>query len=421
MAREPQLSIDLTQAGIENTALLRHAVRLQWAMRELDQDEDVGFLDLPGRKDLLQEIEAFAKPRRRKFDDIVQFGIGGSSLGGQALCRALLPPRHNDFVSRGTPRFHFADNIDPDSLGALLDYVDPSRTLFHVVSKSGGTLETAAQLHVVREFFSGRRGFRLDRNLVVTTGEKGILRDFAEDAGIPTLMFPENVGGRFSVFTASGLLVPALCGVPVARVLRGARRMNELCRVDAMAGPAGRLAALFYEHDQVNQRPIHVDLIYGDALVTIGDWFAQLWAESLGKKGKGPTPVVARGTTDQHSQLQLYAEGPDDKVYTLIRLRRFQDRLKIARGAVPSEISGRQLSDVFQAEAEGTAEALLSLRRPLVRFDIPKLTPEVIGELLFLRQLQTALAGALYRVNPFDQPGVEAGKKAAERILRGEQ
>jgi len=419
MAKEPQLRIDLTHAAIEHTSLLRHSVRLQWALRELDEDADVGFMDLPGRRDLLREIDSFGGARRGRFDDIVQFGTGGSSLGGQALCQALLPPRHNDFAPKGTPRYHFADNIDPDSLGALLDYVDPVRTLFHVVSKSGGTLETAAQLHVVREFFKGRRGFRPERNFVATTGEKGILRDFASEEGIPTLTFPENVGGRFSVFTASGLLVPALCGVPVRRILSGARRVNPLCHGDAMGGPAGRLAALFYEHDQSGQRPIHVDLIYGDALVTVGAWFAQLWAESLGKKSKGPTPVVARGTTDQHSQLQLYAEGPDDKVYTVIRVQRFADRLKVARGALPPEISGRQLADVFQAGADGTAEALAAQGRPVVRIEVPRITPEVVGELLYLRQLQTVLAGALYRVNPFDQPGVEAGKQAARNILAG--
>ncbi len=167
------------------------------------------------------------------------------------------------------------------------------------------------------------------------------------------------------------------------------------------------------------QRPIHVDFVYADALELSSRWFAQLWAESLGQGGRGPTPVVARGTTDQHSQLQLYADGPDDKLYSVIRVERFRDRVKVARSARPREIAGRQLADILAAEAEGTVEALCARERPLVELRLARITPELVGELLFMRQLQTALAGSLYRVNPFDQPGVEAGKVAAMRILAG--
>ena len=413
-----QLEVSLEHARIADDDLVHYAAGLRSALASLDASEQGGFLRLVGRRDLLREMRRFCAAPPRGLTDVVQLGIGGSSLGGQAICAALLPARHNEFAGRGQLRFHFPDNVDPESFGALLEALDPPRTLVHVVSKSGATLETVAQLHALLEDFR-RRGRRFDRvrNVVVTTGPKGPLRDLARDQGIPVLSFPEEVAGRFSVFTASGLLVPALCGVPIARLLAGARRMDARCREDPLVGPAGRLAALLYEHDQGHDRPIHVDLIYADALALAGAWFAQLWAESLGKDGRGPTPVVARGTTDQHSQLQLYSEGPDDKVYTLIGVGRFRRSVRIARRGAPPEIAGRGLAAVFSAEAAGTLEALVARGRPLVQIRLGRITPELVGELLLMRQLQTALAGSLYRVNPFDQPGVEAGKLAALRIL----
>ena len=220
------------------------------------------------------------------------------------------------------------------------------------------------------------------------------------------------------MFTASGLLVPALCGVPVDRVLRGARRMEAACRDDPSVGPAGRLAALHHLHETAHGRPIHVQLIYADALQSAGEWFRQIWAESLGKRGAGPTPVTARGTTDQHSQIQLYVEGPDDKVYTVVRVARLRAQVKLPGRAQPEEIAGRDLKAVFDAEAQGTLEALREAGRPVVEIGLPRIGPELLGELLLMQQLQTALAGTLRGVDPFTQPGVEAGKRAAMRILR---
>jgi glucose-6-phosphate isomerase len=220
------------------------------------------------------------------------------------------------------------------------------------------------------------------------------------------------------VLTASGLLLPALCGVPVARVLAGARAMEAQCRRQPLLGPAGRLAALYYEHDQKSGRPIHVELIYADALLPLGEWFRQIWAESLGKRGRGPTPLVARGTTDQHSQIQLYVDGPDDKLYTALLVERLRRDLRVPRSAEPDYIRGRTLGAIFAAEARGTLEALIARGRPVIELRLRRITPEAIGGLLLLQQLQTALAGSLYGVYPFDQPGVEAGKQAAARILR---
>ncbi|MBW2415568.1 MAG: glucose-6-phosphate isomerase [Deltaproteobacteria bacterium] len=414
------IEIRLERGGAERNQLTRHAVALTDALAGLDASPGGGFLRVAHERAILREIQAYVRKRPARVTDVVQLGIGGSSLGAQALCAALLHPRHNERARKGELRFHFPENVDPESFGALLEGLNPSSTLVHVVSKSGGTLETAAQLYALLEAFrsSGRR-FSMQRNLVATTGAKGALRDLVDAEEIPSLSFPEDVAGRYSVFTASGLLVPALCGVPVGRVLKGARAMEERCRDGAMGGPAGRLAALHHYHDVERNRPIHVELIYSDALYLCGSWFRQIWAESLGKQGRGPTPVIARGTTDQHSQIQLYTEGPDDKLYTLIRVTRPRRNVRIARGAKPEVLSGRSMAALFDAEAEGTAEALVAEGRPLIDIRLPRVTPDAVGELMMLQQLQTALAGALYRVDPFTQPGVEAGKLAAVRLLTG--
>ncbi len=412
------LDVDLSHARVEDAVLESHGATLRKALHALEEAPEGDFLRVMRGSVLLREIRTYCRKRPRRVTDVVQLGVGGSSLGAQALCAALLKPRYNQVVRMPGLRFHFPDNVDPDGFAALLDELHPRRTLVHVVSKSGGTLETQAQLYALLEWFSRKRKpFPLRENMVVTTGPRGALREFAEREGISMLSFPENVPGRYSVFTASGLLVPALCGVPVGRILTGARRMEASCRDDGVVGPAGRLAALHFVHDRQEGRRIHVELIYADALLLVGDWFRQIWAESLGKEEHGPTPVIARGTTDQHSQLQLYMEGPDDKLYTILRVNRFRSRVRISRHATPDAVGGRELGEIFDAEARGTQQALVEKGRPVVEIRLRRMMPEAIGELLLLQQLQTALAGALYQVDPFTQPGVEAGKVAALRIL----
>ncbi len=411
-----ELRADLRRAGIKRAELQAHAPTLRSARRALYDSAEGEFLRLPHDRRLLQQIRRYSRTLPTGVTDVVQLGIGGSSLGAQALCAALLPPGSN--ARRGVVRSHFPDNVDPERFGALLESLDPRRTLVHVVSKSGKTLETLAQLAALRSSW-GKRA-RLD-HFVVTTEAKSELAEYARKEGIlHVLTFPKHVAGRFSVFTASGLLVPTLCGVNVSRILAGARTMEARCRRDPLAGPAGRLAAIHFLHER-RGRAIHVEMIYADALLRLGDWFRQIWAESLGKAGKGATPVIARGATDQHSQIQLYVAGPDDKLYTLVLVDKLRVRRRITRRAESPVIHGRDLGEILSAEAEGTREALLEANRPLIELHLPRITPEAVGELLLLQQYQTALAGALYGVNPFDQPGVESGKQATLRILKKRQ
>ncbi|MFQ5696753.1 MAG: glucose-6-phosphate isomerase [Myxococcota bacterium] len=409
----PCLEVDVSRSRIPASELRRLQPRLRRAWRALESDPAAGFLELPSRVTPLRQLRAAARDLAG-FRDGVQLGIGGSSLGAQAIYRAL-----SSSASSPGVRLHFADNVDPQSFGALLDSLSPRRTLVHVVSKSGGTLETLAQLRALLRNFSARDPhFRIRRRAIVTTGASGPLREFARREGLRTLDFPEDVGGRFSALTPSGLLLPVLVGIPVQRILRGARDMRARCADAPGAGPAGALAALGWLHDQRHHRPIHVQWIYSDALLPMGEWFRQLWAESLGKGGRGPTPIVARGTTDQHSQLQLHAQGPDDKLYTVLRVARRTRRVPLGPDPGLMDVGVRDLGEIFDAEAGGTVEALVGAGRPVVQLWLERVSPEGLGELLMLQQLQTALAGALYEVDPFDQPGVELGKRAALKILR---
>ncbi len=409
MSRASGIRVNTRGAKIPGSEIDRLAPRLRAARAALLGPPESGCLRVLSAGDMHAEIRSVVRAAPARIRDIVQLGIGGSSLGAQALLAALRTD------PRRSPRVHLPDNVDPEGFGRLLEQLDPRRTLVHVVSKSGDTLETQAQLAALRHAF-GRR-FAAARQLVVTTGASGPLRDLAKREGAKMLTFPDDVAGRYSVFTASGLLLPALCGVPVGRIVAGARVMAVRCRRDRLAGPAGRLAAIHYLHDVKHSRPIHVEMIYSDALLPVGEWFRQIWAESLGKEGRGPTPLVARGTTDQHSQIQLYAQGPDDKLYTLIRVERFRRKVRLGAKGAPAHLAGRELGEVMAAEALGTRDALRERGRPLIEIRMPTITPEVVGELLLMQQLQTALAGGLYGVDPFTQPGVDAGKRAALRIL----
>ncbi|MDX1650628.1 MAG: glucose-6-phosphate isomerase, partial [Myxococcota bacterium] len=283
-----------------------------------------GFLAVLKRPAVLREVqEAARRWRRRGVDDVIHVGIGGSALGAETVLRALAHPFHNAIPRRrrGGPRVHFLDNVDPDTLGALLEHVDLRRSLVHVVSKSGGTVETAAGFQALREALGrGRRGVDWRRRCVFTTG-RGALRTLAEEQGVETLAFPEDVGGRFSVLTASGLFTPALAGVDVGALVEGARRMRRrLAREDVARTPAAVAAAVSWLLAEERGKPVHVLMPSADALEPLARWWVQLVGESLGKRREataggdatcvGPTPLPARGTTDQHSQVQLFVDGP---------------------------------------------------------------------------------------------------------------
>jgi glucose-6-phosphate isomerase len=383
-----------------------------------------GFLATLGRNDLLRETLTTAQRlRAAKFTDIVHVGIGGSALGAETLLRALGRPFHNLWPdrARSAPRVHFVDNVDPDSLSALGELLARRKVLLHVVSKSGGTVETAAGFQVLRRALASAKNLR--ERCVVTTG-KGALRDYAEKERLAIVEFPESVGGRFSAFTASGLLTPAIAGVDVASVVRGARRYAARVAAAALeANPSALAAVVATLLAERRGKPLLAVMPYADALEPLSRWSVQLLGESLGKKQRasgrnvGPTPLPARGSTDQHSQVQLFVEGPADKLVAFVRVARAQRRVAIPGGAPAAYLRGVELGRLLRAEADGTRVALAEAGRPSISWELPQLNGATLGQMLLALMLQTAYQGELYGIDAYDQPGVEAGKVAAFALI----
>lgn len=386
---------------------------------------ELGFLDLPEDRALLAQTTAFAERARGRWSDVVVLGIGGSALGPIALRTALRPFGWNglsDEARGGMPRLHVLDNVDPDTITATLAALPLERTLFLVISKSGGTAETMAQYLLVRGTLDARLGAAATGHLVfVTDPAKGSLRPIAQREGIAALDIPANVGGRFSVLSPVGLLPAALVGVDVTALLAGAADMRRRCAEGELsANPAGAFAVLQWLAHVRHGRHVHVLMPYADPLRDLAAWFVQLWAESLGKirpdgTAVGPTPVPALGATDQHSQVQLFMEGPADKTVTFVAVAGREDR-----GPIPSlhadvpdlaYLGGHTLGELLDIERRATAGALAARGRPNMTLTLDTVDPWHVGGLIQLLAQATAYAGELYGVNAFDQPGVELGKR----------
>lgn len=388
----------------------------------------LGFWKLPDDLAQADESERLAKQLGRDIDDVLVLGIGGSSLGARAALHALSSPLASVGLGSG-PRIHFPDNSDPWLFKALLEKLDAERTLVLVVSKSGGTVETAAQMLCTEQWLEKALGKpALARHMIaITDPEKGTLRSHARELGLPTLAIPSNVGGRFSILTPAGLLPLFLAGVDARGLLRGAKSMAKRCEAsNLLENPAGILATLHVLHMRLYQRNIHVLMPYADALRPTAAWFIQLWAESLGKridrKGRvvevGPTPLPAVGATDQHAQVQLFIEGPRDKLVTFIAVDQPGSDLTIPEAAGDnSYLGGHTLAELLDAERRGTALALARNGRPSLSVHLPRLDAEQLGALFFLFEAATAFAGELLDIDAFDQPGVEEGKRLAFGLL----
>ena len=397
---------------------------------------ELGFFDLPADRATARACLEAARAFPPEVDTMVVLGIGGSSLGPKALYSALAPPL-DALRSRapGLPRrLLFPDNADPSTLSAILEVCDPARTVWNVVTKSGGTAETAAQLLVVADHLERALGQdRAARRIIATTDPTaGALRATADAAGWATFPIPSAVGGRFSVLSAVGLLPAAVAGLDVMGLLDGAAAMLARCDGDDVrTNPALLLAGLLHHHHVVRGRPMVVLMAYADALYDVADWFRQLWAESLGKAvatdgrtvNVGPTPIAARGATDQHSQLQLYVEGPRDKVVVMLTAERREHELTIPRSALAASrpeyayLAGRGVGELLDAELRGTIGSLLGRQRPTGVIALPRIDAPAVGALIMLLELATAWAGPLYGVDPFDQPGVEEAKRLAYAAL----
>ncbi len=373
------------------------------------------FLMLPFANDA-EQIIGRGQDLGRRYRQTLVLGIGGSSLGGEMLTRVL---------GRGAYPITFYDNLDPTTLFDPAS-VDWDQTLLIVVSKSGNTVETLGQFLAVLPELESRLGPRLAQHvLVITENTEGALHQLARELQIEILPHPA-VGGRYSVLSVVGLLPAAIAGVDVSRLLQGARAMAErVSDPDMQRNPAFLQGAAQYLHAQ-RGRPLSVQFVYADRLLPVTRWYAQLWAESLGKrdadgKHRGLTPLAARGATDQHSQMQLYLDGPDDKQFTFIS----SPELKHQGMRVPERardfdavklLAGHTLGEMFHAEFEATRATLTRRQRPNRTLNVP-LDAYALGELIVLLEMETVVVAELLGVDPFDQPAVEEGKKLAWEYL----
>ena len=392
------------------------------------------WMDMPDNTALADEIAAYAAEARPRYRDYLLIGIGGSSLGAIATIQALTHPFRNlqSHAERGGPRFFVLDNPDPEKVRATLEIVDLPHTLVNVVTKSGQTAETMANFLVAKAALVQAVGVEQARaQIVATTDPKdGLLRQLVDQEGYRAFPVPPGVDGRQTVLSAVGMLPAALCGVDIHGLLAGAAAMRARCATPELrVNPAYLLAAIAVLADQKLGKRMLVTMPYADALYGMGDWFRQLWAESPGKRQSvdgsevfaGQTPIKALGAIDQHSQIQLYTEGPNDKLISLVGVDAYRAEVRIDR--VPAGIpdldylKGAELGQLIDRERQATAWALTQAKRPNLTMTMPAIDAGTIGEVFYLQLLQTVMAGALFGVNPFGQPGVEAGKNATYALM----
>ena len=378
-------------------------------------------------------VREFAAMVENRFDNVLILGLGGSALGGKAVCEALLPPYWNFLTKEqrnNYPRIFFLDNIDPDQMNALLKILDLKKTLVNVVTKSGSTAEVMAQYMVLKDLMEKELGDDYRKNVIATTDKNiGILKQLSDQEGYKTFYIPDDVEGRFSVFSAVGLLPFALVGINIEEITQGIKDMDlALKNTDINYNIAAQNALIHYLMDVKRGKKISVMMPYSNRLRFVADWYCQLWAESLGKErdknnnivNTGQTPVKAIGVTDQHSQIQLYNEGPNDKIINFLRVKEFDTTLEIPNIFEYTGISylgGKTMNQLFQAEADSTMASLIDYKRPNVTITIPKVTPYYLGQLLYMFEVQTAITGALYNIDAFNQPGVEQSKNYTYALM----
>ena len=426
----------LGNKGISRAELADMAAKAKDAYAQVEANRGKGmqgWMDLPyNQGDVVERIEATAKRVAQEFEAFVVLGIGGSALGPLAVQQALNHLRYNELPAskRPGPRLYVEDNIDPERMASLLDVIDLKKTCFNVITKSGGTAETMSQYLIILDALKKAVGEDYKRHIIVTTSEKkGFLIKIAQREGYETFYIPDGVGGRFSELCPVGLLAAAVTGIDIRGLLAGAKDMDARCgSADLFENVALFEAALMYIAMQKGAN-ISVMMPYADSLKLMSDWYAQLWAESLGKNvtlsGKpvnvGQTPVKTLGVTDQHSQLQLYTEGPFDKVVTFLKVENFRAETPIPHGCddIPTIafLGGKSHNQLIEAERRGTEYALLRAGRMSQTITLPAVNAETVGQLLYFFELVTAYTGAMLEIDAFNQPGVEESKIAAYAVM----
>jgi len=410
-------------------ALRPQAAQVHRGIQELRKLGQMPFLDLPHYTDDLTKLSDRAREARGRFRRALVLGIGGSALGPRLLVNALGSPAGIEV--------EVCDSLDARAWARLSERTKPEENLLVVVSKSGRTLETWAAFVYFFEKFRAALGDNAWKHLfIVTDPDKGVLHELSVQRRVPRFGIPPGVGGRFSVLSPVGLFPAALAGVDVESLLAGARRMEERCGTDdPWLNPALMSAVLHERFESLRKRNVRVSLSYAEGLKDFAPWFAQLWAESLGKKpldgsraAVGSTPVCSSGPQDQHSQLQLYLDGPEDKTVTFLgveetaeaeNLPAFPDWARALDVGDAALLDKRSVLDLSTVSRAATEEALRARGRPNQTILLKRLDAYSLGQLLMMAELETVYAGQLLGVNPFDQPAVEQIKRNVREFLRG--
>lgn len=427
----------------ELDAIEPRMLKIHKILRQERRDKKYGFYDLYKDKAVFEDMRnAAAHFASFGYENLVVLGIGGSALGITALNTALNPPYYNLLDARargGRPRLFVMDNIDPVTFAQMMRLCPPEKTLYNVISKSGETAETMIQLLTIMEPLEKAVGRdHVKYHLVVTTSPEGrnapksLLHPVTKKYKLTSFAIPLNVGGRFSVFSPVGLFPAAVLGMDIGAMAAGCAAMDARCGKPSLyENPAYLRAALHYLMDTAKGKTMTVMMPYADGLRDVADWYRQLWAESLGKQYSldgedvfaGQTPIKALGATDQHSQVQLYREGPNNKLFTILEVAGFSQTLHVPdtlrEVAGLDYLRGASMNKLMDAELNGTVDALTISKRPVIRVTLPEVNAHTIAQLLYMLEVETATAGRLYNVNTFNQPGVEEGKRIARRLMGG--
>jgi len=423
--------------GVSEKDLKAIAPRIKDLTKQFNDERKAGnkkYRDLPYDDDMIDAVHKEVEHFRDKCEVLIVLGIGGSALGNIALQNALNPYTYNLMSdrTRNGPQVFVLDNVDPDQIKSVIDLVTPKikKTIVNVISKSGETAETASQFILFRDLLQSKLGKKYKENILATTdGKGGTLREICNAEGYRTLEVPDGVGGRFSVLSAVGLFSAAMCGIDIDALMEGARAMDKRVKDgNVLNNPAALIAAISYILNEKG-KIMSVMMPYSTSLYYLGDWFRQLWAESLGKQDglkkknvyAGQTPIKALGATDQHSQVQLYREGPNDKLITFLEVERFNNKLAIPESMKGVEtlayLAGRNVQTLINSEKLGTEYALLESKRPTMTVLFPQITPSTVGQFIYLYETAVSYMGGLMEINTYDQPAVQLGKDATYALM----
>lgn len=425
-----KITLDITNSlksstnkeGLEKKMIYKTALKLEQYNKALWKNP-YGFMELPKNRFQFETIKKLANRSKRKgIKNLVILGIGGSSLGTQTIFEALLHPFHNysDGIRKGLPRYFILDNIDPHKINRIIDIVrkEIEHTLLVVISKSGETPETISQFMIFKKLMEKGKNFK-EKVILITDQKKGILKQISDKEGYDVLNVPEGVGGRFSVLTPVGLFPSAVMGIDIDDIAQGALDMsNHTGRARYTNNMAIVLASILYLMDK-SGRNIHVIMPYCERLSGLADWFRQLEAESLGKNSFGPTPMKSMGVTDQHSQLQLYIDGPKDKCIMFLYSAREKRLIPKTFPYIDDldYLAKKDLNELFHAELLGTSLSLTEAKTSNFTILLNDINAYNLGALFFLYEMAITYLGHLYNINPFDQPAVELGKIYTKAIM----